>query len=78
MNVCKHGIDKTACTLCKAVADEYIRKQGNEKTVFACGPQDKCPDGTEHDYSGWEDFENGGTSVCVKCGTRAIDVSAWY
>ena len=43
-----------------------------EITMFLCGPS-KC----DHDYSKWEEFEHGGTAVCVKCGARAIDEAAW-
>jgi len=52
-------------------------------TIFLCGPS-KC----EHDYSGEDYAENrmdehgnwvvtGWTSVCTKCGARAIDEAAW-
>ena len=45
--------------------------------LFCCGPS-KC----EHDYSGWVEFKDehgggGGTAVCVKCGSRAIDEAMW-
>lgn len=46
-------------------------------TIFHCGPQNQCPDGAEHDWSAWESFENGGTTVCSKCGCRAIDNDMW-
>lgn len=55
-----------------------------ETTIFECGPREKCPDGTEHDYSGWEegrDEETGsswGSVVCAKCGHRSIDDAMWY
>lgn len=47
-------------------------------TLFRCGPS-KC----DHDYQGHEDVLNeegrcvGGTTVCTKCGARAIDEAAW-
>ena len=47
-------------------------------TVFRCGPS-KC----DHDYQGHEDVLNehgrivGGTTVCTKCGARAIDEAVW-
>lgn len=47
-------------------------------TLFECGPN-KC----EHDYSGEEAVLNdrgqvvGGTTVCTKCGARAIDEAYW-
>ena len=47
-------------------------------TIFQCGPSN-CA----HDYSGYEDVIDdlgrlaGGTSVCIKCGARAIDEAAW-
>ena len=47
-------------------------------TLFQCGPS-KC----DHDYQGHEDVLNeeeqcvGGTTVCIKCGARAIDEAAW-
>ena len=49
----------------------------DDLTLFLCGPS-KC----EHDYSGEEPIEDGericgSTSVCVKCGARAIDEAAW-
>jgi hypothetical protein len=51
-------------------------------TVHHCGPKLTCPDGSEHDYSKWVDYEdaNGcgvGTAVCAKCGHRAIDDAYW-
>lgn len=27
----------------------------------------------DHVFEGWEEFENGGTTVCKHCGMRAID-----
>ena len=41
-------------------------------TIFLCGPS-KC----EHDYSGWRDFEGGGTAVCTKCGAEAFSEAVW-
>jgi len=47
-------------------------------TLFECGPS-KC----EHDYTGNEAVLNdrgqavGGTTVCTKCGARAIDEAYW-
>ena len=46
-------------------------------SLFQCGPNPRCPDGSKHDYSGWEEMENGGTAVCVKCGHRAFDDAMW-
>jgi hypothetical protein len=50
--------------------------------VVQCGPKKTCPDGTPHDYSGWEEYEDGmgcmvGTAVCSKCGHRAFDDAMW-
>jgi hypothetical protein len=47
-------------------------------TLFECGPI-KC----EHDYTGSEAVLNerghvvGATTVCAKCGARAIDEAMW-
>lgn len=47
-------------------------------TVFLCGPNREC----QHDYCFVEAiFEDGkfvgDTTVCGKCGTRAIDEAMW-
>jgi len=53
-------------------------KSPSEITVHRCGPKLTCPDGSEHDYSEWVNLPDGaGTSVCVKCGHRAIDDAYW-
>jgi hypothetical protein len=53
-----------------------------ELTVHTCGPTLKCPDGSEHDMTGWEEFEDYdgcfvGTAVCTKCKHRACDDAYW-
>ena len=46
--------------------------------VFVCGPNKNCA----HDYSGWQDIEEGGrivggTAVCTKCGQTAFEEDMW-
>lgn len=53
------------------------KKEQEPIVVFMCGPKVTCPDGSKHDYSKWEEFDNGGTAVCRKCGHRAIDDAYW-
>jgi len=49
-----------------------------EIAVHRCGPKLTCPDGSEHDYSKWENRADGsGTAVCSKCGHAAIDDAYW-
>lgn len=45
--------------------------------IFECGPKLTCADGSEHDYSKWEQDGQCGTAVCSKCGHRAIDDAYW-
>lgn len=54
-----------------------LTEENNSIILFECGPRPKCVDGFEHDYSDYEEIENGGTSVCSKCGHRAIDDACW-
>lgn len=46
---------------------------GDPLTIFMCGPNTKC----EHDFSGWQEIEGGGTAICSKCGALAIDEAMW-
>ena len=73
----------TICTKCGALYEESSEERANEPgrlcrtcapgvTLFMCGPS-HC----EHDYSAGEDFMDGGSAVCVKCGARAIDETGW-
>ena len=55
-----------------------VQRVLEQATYFECGPCDKCPDGSEHDYSGYESFAGGETAVCAKCGHRAIDDALWF
>jgi len=55
-----------------------IKETDKEFTIHHCGPKKLCNDGKEHDYSEYEDFDDGGTVVCSKCGHRAIDDAVWY
>lgn len=64
-------------------AEKKIKKpatggQVDPLVIFKCGPKKSCPDGTEHDFSKFVKLKNGGTTVCSKCGHRAIDDAMWY
>lgn len=54
----------------------------HSSVITMCGPRATCPDGGEHDFSGWEEFETEdgatvGSAVCSKCGHSAIDNAMW-
>jgi len=47
-----------------------------EKPLIHIHPNvEKCADGKDHDFEGWEDFEDGsgGEQVCKKCGLGAME-----
>jgi hypothetical protein len=48
-----------------------------ESTAKTCDPFD---DPRSHDFSGWEEFDDGrgGTAVCSKCGITAFSHSMRY
>lgn len=55
-----------------------MEEQNMPITIMLCGPDNGC----EHDFSGWVEYTEPdgaatGTSVCVKCGVRAIDLAMW-
>ena len=64
--------------IAKGLASVHSTEAPVTLTVFKCGPRDKCPSGTEHDYSRWENTAGGETAVCSKCGHRAIDDAWWF
>jgi hypothetical protein len=75
-----HVSDQGAWTAWLEKAQAIVPREPS--TVFVCGPKPTCPDGTEHQMDGWENFEGpngsvGGTAVCSKCGHRAIDEANW-
>jgi hypothetical protein len=67
------------CTAGELKALRDALTEAPQITLFLCGPS-KC----EHDYAKYEpivDLETGkvvgGTAVCVKCGTTAIEEATW-
>ena len=50
-----------------------------EDLFFHVNPnQELCKDGKPHDWQGWRETENGGTTICSKCGMDAISHSLMY
>jgi len=53
-------------------------QEAEEATVIRCGPTPKCPDGSEHEYTGDVPCGLGAwTAVCAKCGHWAINDAMW-
>jgi len=65
----------------KTTTNEVAAQPAGSVQVFQCGPKERCPDGSEHDYSEWREVEfMGGVAesvVCSKCGHAAIDDAMW-
>lgn len=61
------------CSVCEKTATRDCPHEWcSFRQYFHATPK---PDACDHDFTGWFTFENGGTTVCSKCGTSAISHS---